>query len=307
MGSAREAIVMRAAVTGARGFVGRHLTAHLSGQGDEVFALDVDGAAPVDVTDAPALARALATVGPDVVYHLAARSHVGESWDDVEGVRRVNVDGTANVLGACRDAGVARVLVVGSAEEYGVVGTEAPIGEDTALRPASPYAHSKVDAEALALAAHRDDGLGVVCVRAFNHTGPGQSTKFLVPGLASRIVAVERSGADEVAIGNVDPVRDYTDVRDVVRAYRLLALGGDAGGVYNVCSGAGVSVAEIAAALLALAERPLRLVVDPDLVRATDVPILVGDPTKLIATTGWSPSVPLAQTVADVMADVRER
>jgi GDP-4-dehydro-6-deoxy-D-mannose reductase len=175
------------------------------------------------------------------------------------------------------------------------------------LHPASPYARSKADAEALALAAHRDDGLGVVCVRAFNHTGPGQSTKFLVPGLASRIVAVERSAADEVAIGNLDPVRDFTDVRDVVRAYRLLALDGQAGAVYNVCSGTGVSVAEIAEALLTLAERRLRLVVDPDLVRATDVPILVGDPTKLIAATGWSRAVPLAQTVGDVMADVRRR
>jgi len=298
---------VRSAVTGARGFVGRHLSSHLSDAGDEVLALDVNSTTPVDVTDAPTIARLLGTVRPDVVYHLAARSHVGESWDDVEGVRRVNVDGTANVLRACRDAGVARVLIVGSAEEYGVVGTEAPVGEDTTLHPVSPYARSKADAEALALAAHRDDGLGVVCVRAFNHTGPGQSTKFLVPGLASRIVAVERSGADEVAIGNLDPVRDYTDVRDVVRAYRLLALNGETGAVYNVCSGAGVSVADIAEALLALAERPLRLVVDPDLVRATDIPILVGDPTKLIAATGWSPSVLLAQTVGDVMTDVRRR
>jgi GDP-4-dehydro-6-deoxy-D-mannose reductase len=298
---------VRAAVTGARGFVGRHLTAHLSDAGDDVLALDVDSATPVDVTDLAAMARTLGAIRPDALYHLAARSHVGESWDDVDGVRRVNVGGTANVLRACRDAGVARVLVVGSAEEYGVVDSDAPIGEDTPLRPASPYARSKADAEALALAAHRDGGLGVVCVRAFNHTGPGQATKFLVPALASRIVAVERSGGRDVAIGNLDPVRDYTDVRDVVRAYRLLALLGEAGAVYNVCSGVGVSVSVIAGALLALAERPMRVVVDPDLVRATDVPILVGDPARLMATTGWSASIPLAQTVADVMADVRSR
>jgi GDP-4-dehydro-6-deoxy-D-mannose reductase len=298
---------VRAAVTGARGFVGHHLTAHLSRAGDEVLALDVDSATPVDITDASEIARVLAAIRPDVVYHLAARSHVGESWGDVEGVRRVNVDGTANVLRACCDSGVARVLVVGSAEEYGVVGTEMPIGEDTPLRPASPYARSKADAEALALAAHDQDGLGTVCVRAFNHTGPGQSTKFLVPALASRIVIVERSGGEEVAIGNLDPVRDYTDVRDVVRAYRLLAQHGEVGCVYNVCSGVGVSVETIAGALLALAERPMRLVVDPDLVRPTDVPILVGDPARLMATTEWSPSIPLAQTVADVIADVRSR
>jgi GDP-4-dehydro-6-deoxy-D-mannose reductase len=298
---------VRAAVTGARGFVGRHLTAHLTRAGDDVLALDVDSETPVDITDDVALGHLLRAIRPDVVYHLAARSHVGESWDDVEGVRRVNVDGTANLLRACREAGVGRVLVVGTAEEYGPVTTATPIAEDTPLRPVSPYARSKADAEALALAAHRDDGLDVVCVRAFNHTGPGQSVKFLVPGLASRIVAVERSGAEEVAIGSLDPVRDYTDVRDVVRAYRLLVLRGQAGDVYNVCSGVGMSVAEIAAALLTLAERPLQLVVDADLVRASDVPILVGDPAKLAAATGWSVSVPLAQTVEDVMADARSR
>jgi GDP-4-dehydro-6-deoxy-D-mannose reductase len=297
---------VRAAVTGARGFVGRHLTAHLTRAGDDVLALDVDSETPVDITDGVALAQLLRAIRPDAVYHLAARSHVGESWDDVAGVRRVNVDGTANLLRASREAGVGRVLVVGSAEEYGPV-TTTPIVEDTPLAPASPYARSKADAEALALAVHRDDGLGVVCVRAFNHIGPGQSVKFLVPGLASRIVAVERSGGDEVAIGNLDSVRDYTDVRDVVRAYRLLVLRGEPGGVYNVCSGTGVSVAEIADALLAMAERPLRLVVRADLVRATDVPVLVGDPSKLIGATGWSPSVPLAQTVEDVMADARSR
>jgi GDP-4-dehydro-6-deoxy-D-mannose reductase len=307
VGSAHEAVFVRAAVTGARGFVGRHLTAHLTRAGDDVLALDVDSETPVDITDGDALGQLLRAIRPDAVYHLAARSHVGESWDDVAGVRRVNVDGTVNVLRACREAGVGRVLVVGSAEEYGPVTTATPITEDTPLRPASPYARSKADAEALALTAHRDHGLGVVCVRAFNHIGPGQSVKFLVPGLASRIVAVERSGGDEVAIGNLDPVRDYTDVRDVVRAYRLLVLHGEAGGVYNVCSGTGVSVAEIAAALLAQAERRLRLVVDADLVRATDVPMLVGDPAALVRATGWSPSVPLAQTVEDVMTDARSR
>jgi GDP-4-dehydro-6-deoxy-D-mannose reductase len=296
---------LKAAITGARGFVGRHLTAHLVAEGDDVAALDLAGHAPVDITDFDALSVRLVAARPEVLYHLAARTHVGESWDEQDAVRRVNVDGTVNVLAACAAAGVRRVIIVGSAEEYGRVDTSVPIREETPLRPLSPYARSKVDAEQHALAAARDGLLDVVCVRAFNHIGPGQSPRFLVSALAARIVAAERSEDNEIAVGNLDPVRDYSDVRDVVRAYRLLALQGEPGAVYNVCSGRGLSVAEIARRLLALATRPLRLVVDPTLVRATDVAVLVGDATRLRDTTGWSPAITIEQTLGDVLADLR--
>jgi GDP-4-dehydro-6-deoxy-D-mannose reductase len=297
---------LKAAITGARGFVGRHLTAHLQQLGDDVVGLDLDGEQPVDVTDAAAVRGRIASAAPDVVYHLAARTHVGESWETVDAVRAVNVDGTAHVLTACADVGVRRALFVGSAEQYGrVEDPSVPVNEDTPLHPVSPYAQSKADAEALALELAGVEGLDVVCVRAFNHTGPGQSPRFLVPAIAARIARAEHDRDDDIAIGNLDPVRDYSDVRDVVRAYRLLIEHGESGLVYNVCSGRGVSVAEIARGFVARATRPLHLTVDPSLARATDVPILVGDATRLVAATGWEPQIPLDRTLDDVLDDAR--
>lgn len=297
---------MRALVTGASGFVGRHLVAHLRASGDDVAVLDHEGEDAIDVTDGPAVAKTIAAADPEAVYHLAARTHVGESWSAPERVWRVNAEGTLHVLRACVDTGASRVLVVGSAEEYGPVDKDAlPITEDAPLRPVSPYSASKVAAEFLALQAFLGEGLPTLRVRSFNHTGPGQSPGFLVPALAARIAAAERDEHDEIAVGATDPVRDLIDVRDVVRAYRLLVERGVPGEVYNVCRGEGVSVAEVASRLLALARRPLRLRVDPELVRPVDVPRLVGSPARLRAATGWEPEIPLDRTLTDVLDDAR--
>lgn len=299
---------MKAVVTGARGFVGRHLARHLAARGVDVVSLDVDDAQAVDITDRDAVAGRIADVSPDVVYHLAARSHVGDSWTDGDLLTAVNVDGTRAVVDACVRAEVPRVLVVGSAEQYGAVTPdELPITEATACRPLTPYGRSKVDAEVVALDAHRTHGLEVVCTRAFNHTGPGQSPAFLVPGLAARVATAERDGTDEIALGNGDPVRDFSDVRDVVRAYVLLAEHGTGGEVYNVCSGRGVRVGDLATRLVARAARPLRVVTATDLVRPVDVPVLVGDPTKLVAATGWTPEHDLDDTLDTVLAAARDR
>jgi GDP-4-dehydro-6-deoxy-D-mannose reductase len=295
---------VRVTVTGAAGFAGRHLVAHLRDCGDEVTTIDRHGPQPVDVTDAEAVRHAIAAARPEVVYHLAAWSHVGASWDDPAAAFRVNAEGTLNVLRACAAAAVARVLVVGSAEEYGRA-DGVPLDEDAPLRPLTPYGAGKVAADVLALQAHLGDGLATVRVRPFTHTGPGQSPRFVVPALAQRIAAAEREGPDTVPVGNLDPIRDLTDVRDVVRAYRLAALDGAPGEVYNVCSGRGVPVAEVAERLLALARRPLRLVTDPALVRPVDVPYLVGSPARLRAATGWAPEIPLERTLADVLNEAR--
>jgi GDP-4-dehydro-6-deoxy-D-mannose reductase len=297
---------VKALITGAGGFVGRHLVTHLEENGDEVAVLDHEGDQPVDVTDGAAVTKRIGEQEPEVVYHLAAVSHVGQSWDAPERVWRVNAEGTLHVLRACVESGVARVLVVGSADEYGAVDERAlPLSEDAPLRPLTPYGASKVAADFLALQAFLGDGLATLRVRAFNHTGPGQAPRFLVPGLAARIAAAEREGHDEIAVGALDPVRDLIDVRDVVRAYRLLVERGEPGEAYNVCRGQAVSVADAAEQLLALASRPLRLVVDPELVRPVEVPRLVGDPTKLRAATGWEPAISLEQTLADVLDEAR--
>lgn len=295
---------MRALVTGATGFVGPHLVAHLRAAGDEVVGIDED----VDVCDPRATEDWLARHRPEVVYHLAGWADVGGSWKAPQQAFRVNAEGTLNVLQAALAAGCRRVLVVSSADVYGVVEEDdLPITEEHPLRPVSPYAVSKVAADYLALQAWLGRRLETVRARAFNHLGPGQSDRFVAPAIASRIVANERDGGDEVPVGNLSARRDVTDVRDVVRAYRLLVEHGEPGEAYNVCSGVDVAVADIAEQLLAMAERPMRLVVDPERYRPVDVPVLRGDSSKLTAATGWKPEIPLEQTLRDVLDDYRSR
>lgn len=297
---------MRAVITGARGFVGPHLAAHLEARGDTVVALDRRGPIAFDVTEPDSVRGAFETARPDAVYHLAALSHVGESWNAPATAFRVNAEGTLNVLRACVDLGIDRVLVVGSAEEYGRVDPDdLPLSEDAPLRPVTPYGASKVAGDFLALQSFLGDGLGAIRARPFNHTGPGQEPRFLVPALAARIAQAERAGATEIPVGSLDAIRDLTDVRDVVRAYRLMVEHGEPGEVYNVCSGRGTAVSEIAAGLLAQAKHEIRLVVDPELVRPVEVPRLVGDNRRLIAATAWQPEYDLTTTLTDVLDAAR--
>jgi GDP-4-dehydro-6-deoxy-D-mannose reductase len=240
------------------------------------------------------------------VYHLAALSHVGDSWARPTESFRVNAEGTLNVLRTCTELKTERVVVVLSSEEYGrVEPADLPLTEESPLRPVTPYGAAKCAADLLALQAHLGDGLATIRVRPFGHTGPGQSARFVVPALAARIARAERDGHDEIPVGSLDAVRDLSDVRDVVRAYRLLAERGEPGEVYNVCSGVGVSVREVADLLLARAQQPIRLVTDPGLVRPVEVPRLVGSNERLRAATGWLPEIALDQTVADVLDHAR--
>ncbi len=291
---------MRALITGGKGFVGQWLAAHLKDRGDDVTVIDIE----TDVADGAAVRRVMSAMSPEAVYHLAAMTHVGDSWENPSQVLRVNVLGTAEILAAARaQPARPRVLVVSSAEVYGVVVPEQlPLGEETPTVPASPYAASKLAAEAVALQAWRGYGQHVVVVRPFNHIGPGQSPNFFVPALARRIVEARRSGSTSLRVGTLTTRRDFTDVRDVVAAYRLLIERGDPGEVYNVCSGRDVAMAEVAAQLLALAGTDLALETDPELVRPVDVPVLRGDASKLHAVTGWEATTPLATTLADVLA-----
>ena len=296
---------MRALITGSEGFVGRHLTNHLTACGDDV--VGIDRTTGVDLLDSGALAAAIRDADPDAVYHLGGWSDVGASWQAPVEALRVNAEGTLNVLQACRDRD-ARVLVVSSADIYGKVTLgELPLTEESPVRPVSPYAASKVAADMIALQAWLGYGLEVMRVRAFNHLGPGQANAFVAPALAERIARCEIEGREEVTVGNLTPRRDFTDVRDVVRAYRALVCDGEPGEAYNVCSGADIAIAELAERLVALARRPVRLEGDPTLQRPVDVPVLRGDHTKLTIATGWEPQIPLDVTLAAIMDEWRDR
>jgi GDP-4-dehydro-6-deoxy-D-mannose reductase len=296
---------VRALVTGANGFVGTWLTTYLRAQGDEVVGIDHE----VNVTDAAAVADAVAAAAPEAIYHLAALAHVGDSWGNPGDVLLVNAIGTLHVLEAARACPrPPRVLLTSSAEVYGsVTENQLPVTEETPLAPVTPYAASKVAAEYVGVQAHLAYGLPVVRVRPFNHIGPGQSSGFVVAALAARIVEAARTGAATIPVGNLEARRDLTDVRDIVRAYRLLMERGTAGEVYNVCSGRDVSIAEVAERLLQLAGSELTLVADRDLMRPVDVRVVRGDPGKLRAATGWQPEFALDTTLRDVLDQWREK
>ena len=291
----------RCLITGAHGFVGRHLSAHLTSSGDEVHGVDRE----VDVTDREGLQSVIAAVGPQVIYHLAALTHVGDSWQHPDDFTRVNVVGTLNVLEAARRAAPdAVVLVVSSADVYGVVEeSDLPIDEGHPPRPVSPYAQSKIEAERVSReAAHV--GQRVVIVRPFNHIGPGQAANFVVPALASRLVRARDLGASSVPVGDLSARRDFCDVRDVVRAYRLLATFGAAGEVYNVASGHDVAISDIAKWLVARIAPGIRLSVSEELLRPIEIPVSRGSFAKLQRATGWEPRITLATSLEDVVEEL---
>ncbi|MEE2767920.1 MAG: GDP-mannose 4,6-dehydratase [Actinomycetota bacterium] len=298
---------MRALVTGSAGFVGQYLVAHLESCGDTVTTTDrIDGGP--DLLDSPGIANLIAAAAPEVVFHLAGQADVAASWNDPVGTLRANAEGTMNVLAAAREVGASRVITVTSADVYGTVATnDLPVGEETPMRPVSPYAASKAAGDLVALQAHLGHGQDVIRARSFNHLGRGQSDRFACPALASRIAKNEQSGDAVVQVGNLDARRDFTDVRDVVRAYRMLALDGRAGTAYNVCSGQAVAISEIAKRLLSMAVHPMRLEPDQSLLRPTDVAELRGDPSRLQSHTGWVPEYALDDTLAEVLEDWRER
>lgn len=287
---------VRALITGASGFVGRHLAAALTEAGDTVIA---SGA---DITDRDALLREFADAQADVVYHLAAQADVGGSWDRPIETFRVNAEGTMNVLDAARLSGVDRVVAVTSADLYGKVSdADMPLRETQPLRPVSPYGASKAAADMICVQAGLGHGLDVIRVRAFNHLGPGQSEHFVASAIASRIARAEADGTKTVSVGNLDARRDFTDVRDVVLAYRALMIDGEPGEAYHVCSGRDRSVRELADILIAHSTTDITLETDPELMRPVDLKVLRGDNTKISERTGWSPTIPIEQTLRDLL------
>ena len=297
---------MRALITGAGGFAGGHLAAHCRASGDDV--VEASRRSGTDLRDAGAARAAVADARPDVVYHLAARAHVGESWEDPARFVSDNVGMALNVLEAVRaEAPAATVVAVSSGELYGAPET-LPVGEDAPLRPQNPYAVSKTSADLLAGLYADAHGLRVIRPRAFNHAGPGQEPIYAIASFSRQAAEAAERGEDPIRFrtGNPDTRRDYTDVRDVVRAYRLLAERAEPG-VYNVCTGRSTSASELLAMLAAAAGAGLDHEVDPELVRAHEVMEVRGDPGRLRAATGWEAEIPLERTLADTVGWWRER
>lgn len=305
---------VRALVTGAGGFVGPHLVRHLIDAGDTVTALDLSNGP--DLRDREGWTETVVEHHPQVIYHLAGWSDVGGSWDNPWTAFEVNVMGTVAVLEGARlvpsratgsNPG-ATVVLVSSADVYGLVAeSDLPLTETHEAKPRSPYGASKIAAEEIARSYHRGHGLPVVISRPFNHLGPGQAVKFAAASFARQIAELEAGGGGIVRHGDLSTKRDMTNVHDIVRAYRLLALHGEPGETYNICSGKAVSMQHVLDTMLALSPSSIAGEVDEALIRPVDLPVLRGSHQKLTAATGWRPKVDLAQTLQDVLDDARRR
>ena len=305
-------------VTGANGFAGSHLLDQLRGGEAPLWAWSGPGREPgpehragdirwvaVDLRDGGAVEAALAEARPARIFHLGGIAHVAGSWQQTTLTLQVNVLGTHHLLRGVRRLGLeARLVIPGSALVYRR-STE-PLTEDHPIEPASPYGLTKLAQELVGLAGHADDGLAVVVARPFNHIGPRQDAGFVVSSFARQIARAEAGLAEPVIhVGNLDARRDVTDVRDTVRAYRLLAAGGEPGRVYNICSGSAPSIRELLDRLVARARVPVEIRVDPARLRPTEHPGLVGDAGRIRRDVGWQPTIPLDRSLEDVLADWR--
>jgi GDP-4-dehydro-6-deoxy-D-mannose reductase len=319
----RKGGTVRALITGISGFVGSHLAEYLLDHTDWHVAGTVYGPEeniehlrnrlelyPAELSELETVISIVEQAKPDHIFHLAAQPLVSLSRRNPWGTLAINIRLQLNILEAVARLGLsARILVVGSSEEYGQVRPdELPIKETNPLRPTSPYAVSKVAQDMLGLQYHLSHQLFTVRVRAFNHIGPRQSLGFVAPDFASQIAKAE-AGLQEpvIRVGNLEPQRDFSDVRDVVQGYHLLITQGEPGEVYNLGSEQAHSVGELLKTLIAMVKKPITIEQDPERVRPTDVPVMVSDCTKIREQTGWRPTISFEQSLQDVLDYWRER
>ncbi len=311
---------MRALVTGIGGFVGRHLLHSLRQQGDTVDGIGHPDDCPrlgeearlfgVDLRDRAAVQEVVRAAQPDAVYHLAAQSSAGESLADPWPTLSNNLQAQMNLLEALLAAGLhPRVLVVGSGDEYGRVRPdEVPTSEDVPLRPTTPYGVSKVGQDVMGYQYFAQHGLPVIRVRPFNHTGPGHDDRFVIPSFAKQLAEIELGLREPVLrVGNLEVFRDFTDARDVVRAYRLAISMGVPGEVYNLGRGEAVRIGDVLDDLVRLCRVPVRVAADPARFRPADVPRQVADVTKFRTLTSWRPEIPWQTTLSDTLEHWRAR
>jgi GDP-4-dehydro-6-deoxy-D-mannose reductase len=298
-------------ITGASGFAGSHLLDLLAGRCELAAWSRSEPAADrialarwqqVDLRSPQQIRAAVQELRPSAVYHLAGIPHVAESFSDTAAPLASNVLGSHHLFDALRRASVGcRVVLAGSALIYR--GSDRPIAEDAPIAPESPYAVSKLAQEQLGLRALREDGVDVILTRPFNHIGPRQKPSFMAPSVARQIARIERGGSEPLLrVGNLNAVRDLTDVRDIVRAYEALMRAGTPGTIYNIASGQGRQVREVIDALVSRSSAPIRIDIDSARLRPNDVPMLVGDATRLREATGWMPEIPFDRMIDDLLA-----
>lgn len=316
---------MRVLITGITGFVGSHLAEYALARGDvEVFGTvrwrsrmdniegilnDID-LVDCDLRDPSATRKCLEQVRPDYIFHLAAQSYVPASWSAPSETLTTNILAELNILEAIRELGLdTRIQVAGSSEEYGLVHEdEVPIGEDNPLRPLSPYAVSKVAQDLLAWQYNQSYGLFAVRTRAFNHTGPRRGQVFVTSDFSRQIAMIEKGLKEPVIeVGNLEARRDFSDARDIVRAYWLCLEKGEPGEVYNIGSGSAVTIQEMLDMLLSMTDDRIEVMPVPERMRPSDVLILLSDNTKFHAQTGWKTEIPLEKTLQDLLDYWRDR
>lgn len=305
---------MRSLIIGGAGFVGAYLIEHLKDDlGHEVAVTKMETetipAEGVEVYDLNILAkedivRLFRQVHPDYIFHLAAQSSVAVSWKNPQLTIDVNIKGSVNVLEALRELNhKPRVLLIGSGEEYGHIRPgETPIREDNNTRPGNIYAATKACQNMFGKIYADAYGLDVMMVRAFNHIGPNQAPLFVVADFCKQVAEIEAGKREQVIkVGNLSAKRDFTDVRDVVRAYGLLIEKGKSGETYNVGSGHAIAIEDLLQIILKNSKAQIKVEVDPEKLRPVDVPIIEADITKLAEETGWQPEIPLEQTIRETL------
>ena len=308
---------MKALITGITGFVGSHLAEHLIARGDEVYGTvrwrsrldnithikDKIKLIETDIRDSYSIEKTLREVQPDVIFHLAAQSFVHSSFNAPQETLSTNIIGTVNLLEAVRSLKSNPVIqIAGSSEEYGFVKpNETPIRETNPLRPLSPYGVSKVAEDMLAYQYHKSYGLKTVITRAFNHEGPRRGEVFSTSNFAKQIAEIEKGKEPVIHVGNLNASRDFTDVRDVVRAYMISTEKCDYGEAYNICSGKAWKISDMLNLLLSMSQKKIEVRQDPTRMRPSDVEILLGDSTKFNQKTGWAPKIPFETTMKDLL------
>ena len=315
---------MKALITGITGFAGSHLAEYLLSEGCEVCGIarwrskteNIDDIRDkiilvnADIRDGYSLQKVFGEIKPDYCFHLASQSFVLESWNSPLETLSTNILGTTNVLEAIRlTCPKCIVVVAGSSEEYGLVlPDETPIKETNPLRPMSPYGVSKVATDKLGCLYHMSYGLNVIVTRAFNHSGPRRGDVFATSSFAKQIAEIEAQKNDAVLyVGNLEAQRDWTDVRDVAKAYWLAATKCVAGEVYNICSERTTRVRDMLDILVGMSKVEIKIKQDPNRMRPSDVPILLGDCSKFKAATNWKPEIPFEQTLRDLLDYHRQR